>query len=120
VYVSQVVPNYQSDTSDAVREYRAALMAAGLEPSFTSLEGYLVARVFVAGLLAHHGPFQPDALVATFEALPPLNLGLGANSGFSSDNHNYSKAVFGTALTADGGFTNSYFWSDGSPIQLFE
>ena len=59
-------------------------------------------------------------VIATFEHLPKLNLGLGASSGFTPDNHNYSKSVFGTAITADGGFVDRYFWSDGSSIQLFE
>jgi ABC-type branched-subunit amino acid transport system substrate-binding protein len=120
VFVSQVVPNYESDDSDGVSDYRKALAAAGLTPSFTSLEGYLAGRVFTAGLAAHQGPFTPDALVATFENLPALNLGLGAAAGFSPKDHNYSKSIFGTAITADGGFTNTYFWSDGSSIQLFE
>jgi hypothetical protein len=120
VFVSQVVPNYESDDSDGVRDYLAALAAADLKPSFTSLEGYLSGRVFVAGLAAHDGPFTPDALVATFEKLPQLNLGLGATSGFTSARHDYSKSVFGTAIDADGGFSNSYFWSEGSAIQLFE
>jgi ABC-type branched-subunit amino acid transport system substrate-binding protein len=120
VFVSQVVPNYESDDSDGVRDYRQALAAANETASFTSLEGYLAGRVFVAGLVAHDGPFTPDALVSTFEHLPRLNLGLGASSGFTADDHNYSKSVFGTAIQADGGFVNSYFWSDGNPIQLFE
>jgi hypothetical protein len=120
VYVSQVVPNYESDDSDGVRDYLRALQGAGLSPSFTSLEGYLAGRVFTAGLAAHQGPFTPEALVATFEKLPHLNLGLGATSGFSASRHDYSKSVFGTAIDSMGGFTNSYFWSEGSAIQLFE
>ena len=120
VYVSQVVPNYQSDDSDGVHDYLRALQATGQQPSFTSLEGYLAGRVFVAGLAAHVGDFTPDALVTTFEKLPHLNLGLGATSGFSAGSHDYSKSVFGTAINADGSFANSYFWSDGSAIQLFE
>jgi len=120
VYVSQVVPNYESDDSDGVRDYLQVIRGAGLEPSFTSLEGYLAGRVFVAGLLEHQGPFTPDALVTTFESLPKLNLGLGATSGFSKDRHDYSKSVFGTAITSTGGFANTYFWSEGSSIQLFE
>jgi hypothetical protein len=120
VFVSQVVPNYESDESDAVRDYKRLLADAGLAPSFTSLEGYLTGRVFVAGLLRHQGPFTPAALVATFEALPPLNLGLGANAGFSLDDHDYSKSVFGTAITDDGRFANRYFWSAGGALQLFE
>ncbi len=127
VFVSQVVPNYESDSSDAVTQYKKALDAAGLTPSFTSLEGYLAARVFIAGLLAHQGPFTPDALIPTFEHLPNLALGLGANAGFSpcgtdvcKTQHSYSKSVWGTALAPDGAFTNRYFWTDGTPIQLFE
>jgi len=120
VFVSQVVPNYESDDSDGVREYLRALAAADLKPSFTSLEGYLAGRVFVAGLAAHVGPFTPEALVSTFEQLPALNLGLGATSGFTPARHDYSKAVFGTTIDADGGFSNSYFWSEGTKIQLFE
>jgi branched-chain amino acid transport system substrate-binding protein len=120
VYVSQVVPNYESDNSDGVRDYLEALQAADLKPSFTSLEGYLAGRVFVAGLAAHRGAFTPDALVATFENLPHLNLGLGAASGFTPARHDFSKSVFGTAIDADGGFANSYFWSEGAQIQLFE
>ncbi len=127
VFVSQVVPNYQSDSSDAVRDYKKALDAAGLTPSFTSLEGYLAARVFIAGLLKHQGAYTADALIDTFEHLPNLALGLGANAGFSAcgndvckTQHNYSKSVWGTALSPDGTFTNRYFWTDGTPLQLFE
>jgi ABC-type branched-subunit amino acid transport system substrate-binding protein len=120
VYVSQVVPNYHSDDSDGVRDYLKALRAAELEPSFTSLEGYLAGRIFAAGLAAHVGTFTPDSLVSTFERLPPLNLGLGATEGFTQERHDYSKSVFGTAIDASGQFANSYFWSEGAPIQLFE
>jgi branched-chain amino acid transport system substrate-binding protein len=120
VFVSQVVPNYHTDNSDAVRDYKKALDAASLQPSFTSLEGYIATRVFIAGLATHKGPFTPDALVSTFEQLPALNLGLGASSGFTPANHNYSKSVFGTAIDSDGVFVDRYFWTDGSAIQLFE
>jgi hypothetical protein len=72
--------------------------------------------------LAHDGVFTGDALVSTFEKLPNLALGLGANSGFSSQSggHNYSKSVWGTAISPDGTFTNRYFWTQGTSLQLFE
>jgi hypothetical protein len=119
VVVSNVVPNYNGD-SDAITAYKRALVASQLDPTFTSLEGYLAARVFVSGLAAHQGVFTPDALISTYEQLPPLNLGLGATARFTPDDHNYSKAVFGTSLTSDGGFADLYFWSDGGTIQFFE
>ena len=120
VVVSQVVPNYQSDSSDLVTRYNALIKARGEQPSFTSLEGYISARIFIAGLMAHQGPFTPDGLVKTFEKLPDLALGLGAESGFSANQHQYSSSVWGTAIQPDGTFKNLYFWSEGSSIQFFE
>jgi hypothetical protein len=120
VYVSQVVPNYDGDQSDIVLDYERALADAGKEASFTSLEGYIAARIFLAGLLAHEGAYTPDALISTFENLPNLSFGLGANAGFSAGDHNYSKSVWGTELAPDGTFQNRYFWTEGTPLQLFE
>jgi ABC-type branched-subunit amino acid transport system substrate-binding protein len=120
VVVSQVVPNYQSDTSEIVSDYNGLVASAQKTPTFTSLEGFVDARIFIAALNAHKGPFNPDALVQTIENLPDLSLGIGASSGFSATNHNYSSTVWGTAIGADGSFQDIYFWSDGSAIQLFE
>ena len=120
VIVSQVVPNYQSDSSDGVLAYNKAVLAAGATPSFTSLEGYIDAQIFIAGLLAHAGPFSPEPLVAGFEDLASLSLGLGASAGFSSTSHNYSKTVWGTALNASAGFQNQYFWSEGVALQMYQ
>jgi ABC-type branched-subunit amino acid transport system substrate-binding protein len=120
VVVSQVVPNYQTNTSDIVSSYRAAIGGVQQQPSFTSLEGYVDARIFIAGLLSHAGPFTPEGVVHSIENLPDLSLGIGASAGFSPTNHNYSQSVWGTAIGADGTFQDIYFWSNGQPIQLFE
>jgi ABC-type branched-subunit amino acid transport system substrate-binding protein len=120
VVVSQVVPNYQSDSSDVVRAYNHQIEQSRATPTFTSLEGYLAARVFIAGLEAHAGPFTSSSIVDSFESLPDLGLGIGATSGFSPTNHQYSNSVWGTILQPDGSFKNLYFWSVGIPIQFFE
>jgi ABC-type branched-subunit amino acid transport system substrate-binding protein len=120
VVVSQVVPNYQSDLSDVVTAYNRLIAAGGHLPGFTSLEGYISARVFIAGLAAHKGPFRSDTLVQTFEQLPDLSLGIGASSGFSATDHQYSNSVWGTTIEPDGSFKNLYFWTAGQPIQFFE
>jgi hypothetical protein len=122
VLVSQVVPNYQSDASDIVASYRQLIGAAAgtPAPSFTSLEGYVDARIFIAGLLNHQGPFTADSIVNSFEMLPDLSLGLGPSDGYSAMNHNYLKSVWGTAIQPDGTFQNIYFWSDGLPIQFYQ
>ena len=120
VVVSQVVPNYQSDSSEVIAAYNRLIAPSGAQPSFTSLEGYISARVFIAGLEAHQGPFTPTELVKTFEKLPDLSLGLGASSGFSATNHQYSNSVWGTLIQPNGTFRNLYFWSQGQAIQFFE
>ncbi|MBA3542818.1 MAG: ABC transporter substrate-binding protein [Deltaproteobacteria bacterium] len=122
VTVSQVVPNYQGGVEEIVKAYNKLIAANGNMPSFTSLEGYVAARVFIAGLKAHEGPFTPESLVGAFEDLPDLGLGLGlgATSGFSTMNHQYSNSVWGTNIQANGSFKNLYFWSSGLPIQFFE
>jgi branched-chain amino acid transport system substrate-binding protein len=120
VLVSQVVPNYQSDSSEIVADYNKLIKDGGHQPSFTSLEGYVSARIFIAGLEAHVGPFDPQALIDTFEHLPDLSLGIGASSGFTEKNHQYSNSVWGTAIKPDGSFENLYFWSEGSQIEFFE
>jgi branched-chain amino acid transport system substrate-binding protein len=118
VSVSQVVPNYQSDTSDLVTDYLKQL-GTSAAPSFTSLEGYAAAQVFVAGLVANNGPYTADNLVTAFENLPSIPDALGGGS-FSPTNHNYSKSVYGTAITPTGTFTNLYDWVEGSTIMFFE
>lgn len=120
VVVSQVVPNYQSDSSEVVTSYNRLITDGRHTAGFTSLEGYVSARVFIAGLEAHKGPFTPATLVQTFERLPDLSLGIGASSGFSQTNHQYSNSVWGTIIQPDGAFKNLYFWTDGQPIQFFE
>ena len=119
VYVSQVVPNYQSDTSDVVTDYNKLIAANAATPGFTSLEGYIAARVYIAGLLAHDGPFTPDALIPTFENLPDLSLGIGATAGFSPTNHQYSSSVWGTAIEPNGSFSSLYYWTPAG-ISFFE
>ncbi len=128
VVVSQVVPNYQSDSSELVTAFLGALNASNaanpsqtaLVPTFTSLEGYIDARIFIAGLLANQGPFTPNSIVSALESLGDLSLGLGPTMGYSAMNHNYLTSVWGTAIQSDGTFSNVYFWSSGLPIQFYQ
>ena len=77
--------------------------------------------MFIAGLLAHDGPFTPDSLIDAFETLPDLSLGTRRDRGVLADeSHQYSSSVWGTSIHADGTFKNLYFWTTGSAIQFFE
>jgi ABC-type branched-subunit amino acid transport system substrate-binding protein len=120
VLVSQVVPNYQTDESDVVTDYQALVQAAAYAPTFTSLEGYIDARVFIVGLLAHQGPFTPGGLIPTFETTGIPDLGFGPGAGFSAGDHDYSRSVWGTSIEAGATFQDQYFWTEGGSLQLFE
>jgi len=120
VVVSQVVPNYQKDSSEVITAYKNAINATpGAAPSFTSLEGYIAGRLFIAGLDEHKGPFIASALATTFEGLRNADVGLGVG-GFSKDSHQYSNSVWGTLIERDGTFRNLYYWTKDSMIQFFE
>ena len=73
----------------------------------------------LVGCSSHFAP-KPCELVATFQPLPNLAFGIGANSGFSAVSHQYSNSVLGKRITPAGTFKNLYFWTSGSPIQFFE
>lgn len=120
VYVSQVVPNYEKDNSDAVLEYRRLITASGAPPTYTSFEGYLAGRIFIEGLKKNTAAFTSENLVTSFESLASLDIGLGGFIGFSATSHQASKSVWGTVINPDGSFSDKYFWSDGSKIQLAE
>jgi branched-chain amino acid transport system substrate-binding protein len=126
VFVSQVVPNYQTDRGAGVSAYRVALADAAeagevnTSPSFTSLEGYLTARVFIEGLLASPRSSDVETLIEAFETMPGVALGLGGTARFSPQDHQYSKSVWGTEVGADGTFANRYLWTEGTPVQFFE
>jgi len=118
VYVSQVVPNYADDDSDIVKVYKGLVPDANAR-NFTSFEGYISARIFIAGLVAEKRAYTSENLISTFENLHDLPVGLGASSGFSANDHNYSKTVWGTAIQPDGTFKSVYFWSPGPGLQLY-
>ena len=120
VFVSQVVPNYQTDNSDAVLTYRKLIGTTSAPATYTSFEGYVTARIFIEGLKKTAGGMNPANLATAFESLASLDIGLGGFVGYTPDNHQASKSVWGTAINADGTFTDKYFWSDGASIQLAE
>ena len=114
VYVSQIVPNVDEDVSDIVGSFKQHVSQ---QTSF-ALEGYLTAKVLIAGLLAHQGPFTPETVAATLEAQASLPVGLPGMYGFSAENHQYSNTVWGTTLQPDGTYANLYSWRQGQGITL--
>jgi branched-chain amino acid transport system substrate-binding protein len=117
VMVTQVVPYYQSQ-APAVAAYRTDLanFDAGT-PSFTSLEGYIAAQLFVAGLKLNGPILSDDNLVKTFDSnVSDLDIGIGTRLSFSSTNHQASHTVWGTTITADGKFDVPFIWNPEDKI----
>ncbi len=80
VGISQVMPFPWNETLPVVRDYRRLLAAAGEQPSFTSLEGYIAARVMTEGLKRAGRDLSRDKLIAALEGLRNFDVG-----GFAVD-----------------------------------
>lgn len=109
---SQVVPSYQNTNLAAIREYRLRMDelgpqlpgiadASAYEPqrySFTSLEGYLNARLLVEALQRLGPQPQRSDLPLVMESIQDLDLGIGVNVSFSADRHQGLDQVYFTTL----------------------
>jgi len=103
VMVSQVVPSPFSRSSALAREYQDALAAAGPgnNPNYSSIEGYLAAKVFTEGLRRAGKNPSRDGLIAALEAIHDTDFG-GFLIDFRADKHNASSFVDLSMLTQNG------------------
>ncbi len=100
VMISQVVPPPTANKFPIVAEYQKAMKAAGANDwSYTSLEGYIAAKVLVEAL-RRGGDASREALIKALENLR-IDLG-GFTAAFAADNHNASKFVEMTVLSKSG------------------
>ena len=101
VAISQVVPFPFSASIPVVREYQQALKAASSSPpSFTSLEGFIAARVFVDGLKRAGKDLTREKLITALESMNNVDVG-GYNINFSPKSHNGSSFVDLTMIGRD-------------------
>jgi ABC-type branched-subunit amino acid transport system substrate-binding protein len=104
VVVSQVVPSPYNAAKPIVREFVDAVKKAGgdYHANFSSMEGYLAARVMIEGL-RRAGAARPtrESLITGLEAIGNENFG-GFNVTFGPTDHVASKFVELSMLTGDG------------------
>ena len=101
VMISQVMPPPTANRFPVVVDFRKALGAKGVtEFTYTSLEGYIAARVFVEAL-RRGGDASREALIRALESLRNVDVG-GFAVTLSPDNHNASRFVEMTVLNKDG------------------
>ncbi|HEX2656998.1 MAG TPA: ABC transporter substrate-binding protein, partial [Polyangia bacterium] len=111
VMVTQVVPYYQAQ-APGITAYRSDLARYdGGAHSFTSLEGYAAARLFVEALQRNGRTIDGGALVSTLNnKITDVDIGIGTRLSFSSTNHQASHTVWGSRIGADGSFTVPFTW----------
>ncbi|HSV52596.1 MAG TPA: ABC transporter substrate-binding protein [Burkholderiaceae bacterium] len=87
VVISQVVPFPYSAATPVVREYQQRMTEAGQkEFDFSSMEGYLTAKVFVEGLRRAGRNLTREALVTGLESMKDVNFG-GFTVNYSARDH---------------------------------
>jgi ABC-type branched-subunit amino acid transport system substrate-binding protein len=103
VVVSQVMPYPFSPAVGIVRDYLDAVKAAGgdAQANYSSLEGYIDARVFVDGLKRGRGTAREN-IIAGLESMQRVDFD-GFNLSFGAHDHTASHFVELSMLTGDGG-----------------
>ena len=103
VVVSQVMPSPYSAARPIAREFAEAVKLAGTDVSanFSSIEGYIAAKVFVAGLRQAGVKATRESLITGLESLGTQSLG-GFQVSFSATDHVASSFAELSMLTGDG------------------
>ena len=103
VVVSQVVPSPFVQSNQLVRDYTEAVLKSGgtVQANYSSLEGFLAARVMVEGLRRGGSKGSREGLISGLEALGSQSFG-GFNISFSKSDHVASSFVELSMLTGDG------------------
>jgi len=104
VAVSQVMPFPFQPKSPIAREFLAAMQKAGGEhkPNYSSMEGYVAARIFAEGLKRAGKGANREALITALESIQGFDLG-GFLVTYGARDHVASQFVDLTMLTEFGG-----------------
>ncbi|HKO92005.1 MAG TPA: hypothetical protein VJU61_12670, partial [Polyangiaceae bacterium] len=79
--------------------------------SFTSLEGYIVARLFTAALDMNGPNLTTESFLRTLDTrVKDLDIGIGTFLNFSSTNHQASTTVWGSHIEDNGSFSVPFIW----------
>lgn len=103
VVISQVVPSPYTGSRAISREFADAVRRSNgaVQLNFSSMEGYIAAKVMAEGLKRSGGKGGADGLIGGLESINNLSLG-GFNVNFSKSDHAASDFVEMSMLTGDG------------------
>jgi len=102
---SQVVPFPWFEVTPIVQEYREAIKihAPQAEPSFSGLEGFINAKVFVEALRRAKGKLTRESLAAALESIRGYDVG-GLTVSYTAGRHSGSRFVDVVAVGSRGQF----------------
>lgn len=104
VAISQVMPFPWAASVPVIKEYQQLMLKAGQKDfTFSTVEGYVAAKVFVEGLKRTGRDLNREKFLAALETMGDVDVG-GFFVSFSPKNHNASKFVDLTIIARDGKF----------------
>jgi len=103
VIVSQVVPFPADASLPVVADYHKAIKAAGGEPEFVSLEGYLAGRLAIAALEKAGKDVTREGMIKAIKETAKFDIG-GLPMTFSAEKNEGLEKVWMTIIEADGSF----------------
>ena len=108
VVISQVVPFPWHIATPIVAEYQKVMKKAGItDLNFSSLEGFVAAKVFTEGLRRAGRDLTREKFLRALETINPNSFDVGGfDVTFSPSNHNGSKFVDITVIVKDKKFLN--------------
>lgn len=117
VMVTQVVPYYMSQEPGIV-QYREDIRSFdGGRFTFTSLEGYVVARLFTRALELNGPHLTTENFLRTLDTeVRQLDIGIGPRLSFSPSDHQASDTVWGTQILETGDFEVPFVWNRADGI----
>jgi ABC-type branched-subunit amino acid transport system substrate-binding protein len=105
VIVTQVVPPIDSSATIVLRYKEQLRRHFRNEPaSFTALEGYIAAALFVEGVKRTGDELTTENLIEKLETITDLDIGTGAKLTFNLTRHQASNRVWGTIIDKEGRF----------------
>ncbi len=103
VVVSQVMPSPYNPARPIAREFAEVVKVAGkdAQANFSSIEGYIAAKVFVEGLKRAGAKISRETLISGLESMGTQSMG-GFSVSFSGTDHVASNFAELSMLTGDG------------------
>jgi branched-chain amino acid transport system substrate-binding protein len=100
VQISQVVPFPWDSSVPVVKEYLKLIKAENKEPNYSSLEGFISAKVMVEGLRRAGNKPTREKLIAALETMDPYDVG-GFKIAYSPTDHRGSRFVDLTIISKE-------------------